>query len=398
MMPDVITLLFKEACDTFPPIKGKPSDNNLLLVRETLLPILMEIPFDQLGGVHSLTAILMDPTRYVTNHGGTTFIHPVCLPLYNGSIADDATTVICIRVESAHQACINNYASYKAAKQEAAKFLCKTVGKVWYNNLKDANTFYTTKVMALEIISFLDANSGGLHAIDMISHCTNMHQYYVQADGIPQYIIMLEDTKKKAKRAGMPIANIKLVMMALVAVLAAQHFPREVNNWEGLLLSSRMWAAWKMAFRLAHLKCQRQILALGGGEPLGGSHGVLPAAAPAIGQLEAALDNLALAAMNDTSILQQLMAANLALTAAVTSLTVTIKKLVDAATQKGKPAVTPAVTPAGGGCATRNPFLGNYCWTHGHHISKDHTSASCTHKATGHHDNATAAKTLGKRW
>jgi hypothetical protein len=41
MTSDMITLLFKEARDTFPPIKGKPSDDNLLSVRETLLPILM---------------------------------------------------------------------------------------------------------------------------------------------------------------------------------------------------------------------------------------------------------------------------------------------------------------------------------------------------------------------
>jgi hypothetical protein len=34
-------------------------------------------------------------------------------------------------------------------------------------------------------MTFLDANSGGLHAIDMISLRTSMHQYYVQADGIP---------------------------------------------------------------------------------------------------------------------------------------------------------------------------------------------------------------------
>jgi hypothetical protein len=106
--------------------------------------------------------------------------------------------------------------------------------------------------------------------------------------------------------------------MASAAVLAAQRFPREVDDWEGLPSSSRTWAAWKTAFRLAHLKQQRQILALGGGEPLGGAHGVLPAAAPAIGRLESALNNLALAATNDTAILQQLMAANLALTAMVT--------------------------------------------------------------------------------
>ena len=41
-----------------------------------------------------------------------------------------------------------------------------------------------------------------------------MHGYYAQANGIPQYIIMLEEVQKKAKRAGMPIADIKLVMMA----------------------------------------------------------------------------------------------------------------------------------------------------------------------------------------
>jgi hypothetical protein len=61
-----------------------------------------------------------------------------------------------------------------------------------------------------------------------------MTQYYVQADGIPQFIFMMEDAQKKAKRAGMPIADVELVMMALAAVLAAQHFPREVDDWEGL--------------------------------------------------------------------------------------------------------------------------------------------------------------------
>ncbi len=116
MTPDAITLLFKEARDTFPPIEGKPSGNNLLLLRETLLPILMEIPFDQLGGFRSLMAILMDPTRYAADHGGATFARPIRLPIYDGSITDNATTVIHICAESAHQAHLDNYASYKAAK------------------------------------------------------------------------------------------------------------------------------------------------------------------------------------------------------------------------------------------------------------------------------------------
>ena len=251
---------------------------------------------------------------------------------------------------------------------------------------------------ALEIISFIDANSGGLHAIDMISLRTNMHQYYVQADGIPQYIIMLEDAQKKAKRAGMPIADIKLVMMASAAVLAAQHFPREVDNWEGLPSTSRTWGAWKTAFRLAHLKRQRQILASGGGESLGGAHGVLPGVGiPPIGGIEKALDNLVLAATNDSAVLQQLTDAVLLLTTTIATLTATNKKLAETVWNRGTPpAGTPAAgRPARGGRAAKTPHPGNYCWTHRHRISKEHTSGTCSHKAPEHRDEATAANTLG---
>ena len=63
--------------------------------------------------------------------------------------------------------------------------------------------------------------------------------------------------------------------------------------------------------------------------------------------METAPDNLALAATNDTAVLQQLTLANLVLTATIGTLTATNKKLVDAAVRaKGTPtAGTPAVPP-----------------------------------------------------
>jgi hypothetical protein len=127
---------------------------------------------------------------------------------------------------------------------------------------------------------------------------------------------------------------------------------------------------------------------------------MIPTAAPAIGRLETALNNLALAATNNTAVLQQLIAANLALMAIITLITATNKKLVDAATRRGgtpaatpgrgwtqvatpgpgwtqaaTQAATPVATPAGI-CATKKPCPGNYCWTHGHRVSKHHTSAT----------------------
>jgi hypothetical protein len=83
MTPKAITLLFQEARKAFPPLEGKPLDNDLTTIWETLLLILMEIPYDQLRGVHSLTAILTEPGRYAADHGCKAFVRPSCLLLYD---------------------------------------------------------------------------------------------------------------------------------------------------------------------------------------------------------------------------------------------------------------------------------------------------------------------------
>jgi hypothetical protein len=121
MIPDVITCLFKEAHDAFHPLEGKPSDDDLLATWETLLPLLMVIPYNQLNGVDSHTAILTKAVKYEGNHGAK-FVCPACLPLYDKTIADDATTVIRVCAKAAHKSYLNDYASYKAAKQGISKF------------------------------------------------------------------------------------------------------------------------------------------------------------------------------------------------------------------------------------------------------------------------------------
>jgi hypothetical protein len=149
-----------------------------------------------------------------------------------------------------------------------------------------------------------------------------------------------------------------------------------------------------VVFCLAHLKCQCQLQASGGGKPLGRAHGVTPAHASTIDRIGKALNNLALAASNYTTVLQQLTATNLALTASVASLTTANKKLAEALAKKGVP--TPAKAMGTGGAHSANtPFLGNYCWTHRHLVSQHHTSATCGNKAMGHKDNATSINTMG---
>ena len=116
MTPEAITLLFKEATEDFTPIDGKPTDDELLTVCEMLLPLLMDIPYDLLGGTHLLTGIITHVTTYASDHGGVKFVRPNRLPLNNAIIPDDATIVIRVKAETAHQARADNYASFEAAE------------------------------------------------------------------------------------------------------------------------------------------------------------------------------------------------------------------------------------------------------------------------------------------
>ncbi len=84
------------------PLEGKPSNNDLLAIWETLLSLLMVIPYDQLNKIHSLTAILTKAVEYKANHGAI-FVCLACLPLYDKTIADNATTVIPVHAEAAHK-------------------------------------------------------------------------------------------------------------------------------------------------------------------------------------------------------------------------------------------------------------------------------------------------------
>jgi len=143
MTPKAITLLLKEATEAFTVIEGKPLDDDILTIRKTLLPLLMDIPFNLVGGIHSLTGLITETAVYKSNHGNTAFVRPTRLSLYDATILDDATTVARVKQETAHKALVDDYASYKAAERGVSQFLREVVDNLWINDLKDANTFYS---------------------------------------------------------------------------------------------------------------------------------------------------------------------------------------------------------------------------------------------------------------
>jgi hypothetical protein len=133
-----------------------------------------------------------------------------------------------------------------------------------------------------------------------------------------------------------------------------------------------------------------------GGGPLGSANAILPTPAATIDRLGTALNNLALVAANNTTVLQQLLASNLALTATVTTLTAANKKLAEAL---AKAKLTSPLAATLGmprlARSTNTPFPDNYCWMHGRQCSQHHTSGTCGNKAVGHKDDASVSNTMG---
>jgi hypothetical protein len=400
MTPEEITMLFAMASDSFQPVFGQPTDNDLTAIRELLYPLLLDIPYDE-AGAHNLIGLL-EPTASYTTTWGDPFPIPPCPPTYP-AVPDKATTVVRARREAKHAILVKDFATYEATERATAKFLRNAVDEIWYRDLRHARSFYTN-VTAKQLMEHLDANCGGLHPAELINLPTEMLSYCTQADGIPEYINMLEEAQRKLARANLPMLDDQLLAIASTSVLASGHFPRPTNEWEALARNNKTWTAWKTHYRAAHIARKRQMLAAGATPASGMAHAVLGGEDATIPpdtftRLDGYLDNLAAAATTERSTLAQLIETNATLTANIATLTTSVASLTAAYTILAN-AKNTNQTPStgkkrsGGTTADKNLAAGGYCWTHGYRVRKRHDSTTCNNKAEGHKDAATRSNTM----
>eukprot|EP00804_Cyclotella_cryptica_P001895 CCRYP_007353-RA/>CCRYP_007353-RA protein AED:0.44 eAED:1.00 QI:0/-1/0/1/-1/1/1/0/387 len=322
MTPEEITTAFATAATTFQPISGQPSDDDLTVLRDVLYPLLLDIPYNE-DGTPNLIG-LIEPTTSYTATWGTLFPPPPRPPAYP-IIDDAATAVIRARREAEHAILVRDFASYKAAKRATAKFISKAVDKIWYCDLRYDRSFYT-HVTAKQLLLHLGDNCGGLHPSELVNLLTDMLGFYATADGIPEYINMLEAAQRKLTHANLPMSDDQLLAIASTAVLASNHFPRPTHDWEAKPCVTKTWRAWKTHYSAAHIARKRQLLASGTAMPASTSNAFLTEddtylTEGTFARLDGYLDNLAAAATTECTTLQSLMEANAALVANVTALT-----------------------------------------------------------------------------
>ena len=400
-MSENIELLLATAAANFTPIVGQPTDDDIFNIKKVLMPILHNIEYDMAPvagrALHNLVGLIQPIATYVATWT-VAFPIPVRLPTYDPTIPDAATSVVRNRMEAAHTAALRDYATFLAAEKGTSLFIRAVVEEVWYKDLRDPITYYNN-VTAYNLLDHLVTNSGGLHSNELATLPSEMLQYYATAEGIPEFILALEEAREKLARGGIPMSDATLLATASLQVYASLHFPEATREWEQLPPASRTWAAWQTKYRQAHIERKRLLLV--NANSFGSASNAMTIhndSAAANAAINSALDNIANAATNDSTVMASILAKLTAMDARITA----IQKpkvprgqgLVEATnnlTPTEPPPYVPRVyTPAE---ALRIFDPTGYCHTHGYRVVASHTSESCKKKGRNHVDDATRADT-----
>jgi hypothetical protein len=162
----------------------------------------------------------------------------------------------------------------------------------------------------------------------MVSLTIQMSWYYEGMPDVPEYIYMLKDAQRKAARAGLPVTNQTLTVLASTALLAADTFPRTTELWEEPDPVDKTWTTWKEAYLNAHKKRANRLRATGGADNLGHANQARAnQATNFLDSIDNALNNLASAATNKKAVLEKLVATNASLATSNTTLTNQVKTL-----------------------------------------------------------------------
>jgi hypothetical protein len=410
--PEEAKTLFGDLAATFPAIAGQPTDDDVKALREAITNLLQSI--DVPGGTCSLSGLIDAETTYVASHGAP--FDPMLVPLdaYDPAIAVDATAAVRARAERNWTARRELQRLIRAVERNGRLFLLSVVEETWLLPLKSDTTFYN-QVALRDMLDHLATNMPGLEATDIITLSVEMQSWWQDDPRVPEYINRLEEAQKKAVRANLPISNAWLAATASLSLLTAGSFPKQRADWDALAPATKTWPAWKTWARAAQQTVEREQRATSARSDVFGSasaaiafHQTTPPvrdfAGGALGssfqeQFASGMDALALAATNDKTVLDNLVATNKTLSDSIA------KKLSNLEALLAKNSASNASVPGSPNDAKQVAQLkaaikgkwvaGGFCSSHGYGVSADHTSKSCKNKKTGHIDTATRDNPAG---
>ena len=89
--PAKLTLTIQKETEGFTVIVDRPTDNDLIKIRQLLVPVLMKTTYDELTLQHNLSGAILPAERYEQIYKNWAYAIPPAIPLYDDNIDKDAT-------------------------------------------------------------------------------------------------------------------------------------------------------------------------------------------------------------------------------------------------------------------------------------------------------------------
>ena len=216
--PADLTLAIQKATEGFTAIIDRPTDNDIINIRQLRLPVLMTTKYDELTLTHNLSEVILPTKRYEEVYPNRVYEIPSVIAIYDDAIETNATRTEFHRAKGKHEAKINDRALYEMADKECKNFIMKVVDETWYKELEYPDTFYTN-VTALKLVEHLTEFCSGLHTVDAVDIPQVMKTLFSDTEGIPQYINAMKAAQRKSKRVKLVITEEYMHSVALKLLL-----------------------------------------------------------------------------------------------------------------------------------------------------------------------------------
>ena len=197
--PDNLTIALQKLTEGFTAILNLPTDNDIIDIRQLLVPVSMKTKYDELTLTHNLLGGILPTERYEHIYSNGSYLIPPVIALYDDTIDKDATRTEVRRAEEKNEANKNDRALYETANTSCKNFIMEFVDETWYKELEDPGMFYTN-VTALKLLDHLIKFCLGLPTVDAVDIPQVMKTLFSDAKGILQYINAMEATQRKSKR------------------------------------------------------------------------------------------------------------------------------------------------------------------------------------------------------
>ena len=106
--PDEITLALQKATEGFTAIVDLPTNNDLIKIRQLLVPVLMKKNYNKLTLTHDLLGVILPSERYQQIYKKGDYLIPPSIALYDETIEKDATIIEVHQAEGKREARIND--------------------------------------------------------------------------------------------------------------------------------------------------------------------------------------------------------------------------------------------------------------------------------------------------